>query len=439
MQTVRTIDARGRSEAAVAELVALRRPLAFDPLADEDEAAQSVRRVIAAVRDRGDEALVELNRSLEGADTPAGRLRVAPAEIEAARRALPGELRDAIRLAIENLRRYQRHALLKPPQPIADRGRELADRYRPLRRVAVWTPGASAPLPSTTIHCAVPAQVAGVPEIVLLAPPRVDNDIHPVTLGVAGELGLSEVYRVGGTHGVAAAALGTATIRRVDKIVGPGSRYVQLAKKFLFGLIDVESFAGPSELIVIADASADPVTVAVDLLAQAEHDPGMAVLVALDEALAATVVEELPQQAAGLARGEQALACMARYGAVVLVASREQAAEVTDAFAPEHLHIQTDRPAELADAIDCAGAIFLGPWTPESAGDYVAGPSHVLPTGGTARFFSALSANDFMRHTSVLAYNAMAIREDAAAIAALAEAEGLSAHAEAARRREARR
>ncbi len=280
-----------------------------------------------------------------------------------------------------------------------------------------------------SVYRVVPAQVAGVAESVMVAPPRYERSIHPVTLAVAAELGVTEVYRVGGAQAVAALALGTQTIRRVDMIVGPGSVYVQLAKRLLYGVAGIDMFAGPSEVVVIADDSANPAWVATDLLAQAEHDPGCAILVTADEGLAGKVEAELEKQLPTLSTYEGAKRSLETLSAVLIVADLDAAVEVTNEIAPEHLHIQTRDAQAVADRIDSAGAIFVGHYAPESSGDYVAGPSHVLPTGGSARFFSGLCCNDFLRRTSMISYTHAAIRKAAPAIATLAEAEGLAAHA----------
>lgn len=412
------------------QLIELRRRLSLtDLLVGHSPQLDSVQEVIQAVRERGDEALVELTERFDGASLSVDQLRVPIEERAEARRTLPEPLGDAIEHAIENLRRFQQHILHAQSEVLDVDGARMQIRFRPLRRVAVCVPGASAPLPSTAIHAIVPAQVAGVREIVMFAPPRYEGTIHPVTLAVAAELGIDEVYRLGTAQGVAAMALGTRTIRPVDKIVGPGSIYSQLAKKQLFGLCDIESFAGPSEIVIIADGSAHPEYVAADLLGQAEHDPGSAILITPDRDLVERVEQALERQIGELSRGDEAAKCLADYGAIVLVENLEQAAELAEAFAPEHLTIETDDPESLADRIDSAGAIFLGHLSPEALGDYVAGPSHILPTGGSARFFSGLSCLDFLRRTSMIRYEAAGLKRDGQAAATLADAEGLDAHA----------
>jgi histidinol dehydrogenase len=390
---------------------------------------ESVQEVIQDVRRRGNQALVELNERFDGATLAADALRAGPDELSRARDEIDPSLAAAFRHAIDNVRRFQEHILQRTADPLVAGGVSLQARFRPLHRIATCIPGGSAPLPSTAIHTVVPAQVAGVREIVMFAPPQHEGSIHPVTLAVAAELGLTEVYKLGTTQGVAAMALGTETIRPVEKIVGPGSIYSQLAKKQLFGVVDIESCAGPSEIIIIADESARPEFVAADLLGQAEHAPGTAILITPDRDLAGRVEQALERQLAELSRSQQTAQCLADYGAIILVADLDQAAALAEDFAPEHLTIETADPETLADRIDSAGAIFMGHHSPEALGDYVAGPSHVLPTRGSARFFSGLSCLDFLRRTSLIRYDRKGLDRDAEAAITLARAEGLDAHA----------
>lgn len=428
MSRTRIIHA-GQTDAS-AELRALRRPLLLDRLILEDAPeTRSVREIIADVCRRGDEAVSQITARLDHADVPPDRVRATADDIERARHALPADLLEAVRHSIRSVREFQSSLLAARPRPITVGGKTLSLRSRPVRRVGVWVPGAAAPLLSSVIHSAVPAQVAGVKEVAIAAPPRHKGDIHPAILGVAGELGITEVYRMGGTQGIAALAVGTQRVSRVDTIVGPGSVYVQLAKRLLYGVVDIDMFAGPSEVVIIADVSARPAFVAIDMLAQAEHDPGCAILLTDQPQLAEQVAVEIDRHLATLSRREGAARCLDAYGAIVVVRDMDEAVALTNEIAPEHLEIATKSPAELADRIDSAGAIFLGHYTPEAAGDYVAGPSHVLPTGGTARFWSGVSALTFIRRTSLIDYTAEGLAADAAAIDLLARAEGLDAHA----------
>jgi len=428
VSVIDTIDAT--SESGRRRLDELRSMMTMtDLLLGPSPQADSVRQVIADVGERGDRALIELNERFDGVRLTADRLRVGADELSQAHESLAPSLLDAMRHAIANVRKFQQHILHRGGAPLVVGGTSLQVRFRPLHRVAVCVPGASAPLPSTAIHTIVPAQVAGVAEVVMFAPPRHEGSIHPATLAVAAELGLTEVYRLGTAQGVAAMALGTETIRPVEKVVGPGSVYCQLAKKQLFGVVDIDSFGGPSEIVIIADASANPEHVAADMLGQAEHDPGTAILVTPDRDLAERVDRALERQLGRLSRSEGTAKCLQEYGAIVLVADLDQAVELAEQFAPEHLAIETADAESLADRVDSAGAIFMGHHSPEALGDYVAGPSHVLPTRGSARFFSGLSCLDFLRRTSLVRYDRDGLERDGQAAIDLAEAEGLGAHA----------
>ncbi|NLX23323.1 MAG: histidinol dehydrogenase [Phycisphaerae bacterium] len=425
---MRVIDA-GRSD-AVAELRALRRSLLLDRLVLEvPPEAQIVQDIITDVCRRGDQAVAEITARVDGAQVPPDAVRVPPEHIAQARAKAPAALLDAARQAIAAVRRFQEHLLKGSTPPLQLPDRTLSIRVRPVRRVGVCVPGASAPLLSSAIHSAVPAQVAGVQDIALVAPPRHNNDVHPAILAVAAELGIFEVYRMGGAQAIAALAMGTDCVPRVDKIVGPGNVYGQLAKRMLFGVVDIDMFAGPSEVLIVADSSARPAFVAADMLSQAEHDPGCAILLTDDRSLVEGVLAELDTQLTQLPRPEGARRCLANFSAVVIVRDMDEAVALANDVATEHLQIETRDPAAVAERIDSAGAIFLGHWTPEATGDYVAGPSHVLPTGGSARFWSGVSALGFLRRVAVMEYTAEGLVQDAPAIEALATAEQLHAHA----------
>ncbi|HUX14945.1 MAG TPA: histidinol dehydrogenase, partial [Phycisphaerae bacterium] len=325
--------------------------------------------------------------------------------------------------------------LLRNPKPLKRKGRRLSLLYRPMERVGVFVPGGKAFYPSTLLMVAVPALSAGVPHVAVASPPTANGDIHPAVLATCRICGLAEVYRIGGTPAIAAFAYGTETVPAVEKIAGPGNLYVQLAKRMVYGRVDIDAFAGPSEVVVLADASADATLVAADMLSQAEHDPGSAVLVTPDEALANRVSEELERQVVALDRAEATRRSLEKYSAVVLVADLDEGARVVNELAPEHLQILTADPRAALRDIRSAGAIFLGPYTPVAVGDYVAGPSHALPTGGTARWASGLTANSFLRSMSVIEYDTRALAADADDFQRLAETEGLTAHAESVRKR----
>ena len=307
-------------------------------------------------------------------------------------------------------------------------GGYLRQRYVPLRRVGICVPGGAAAYPSTVLMTVVPAQAAGVAELAIVAPPTPLGAYNADLLATCHELGVTEVYRMGGAQAVAALAYGVEGIPRVDKIVGPGNLFVALAKRFVFGEVDIDSIAGPSEVVVIADDSARADYTAADLIAQAEHAPGASVLISWSPGLLDDVAEELGRQLADLERGELARQSLEQFGALVQVRSAEEAADLANEIAPEHLHIAAENAEQLLEKIPNAGAAFLGHFSPVALGDYAAGPSHVLPTGGTARFASGLSATDFVRAGSVIAFDRAGLEAVADDIRVLAEKEGLTAH-----------
>jgi histidinol dehydrogenase len=332
----------------------------------------------------------------------------------------------SIRLAIKNVKEYQSKIFVGKDKSFKSTG----IKYTPIRRVGICVPGASAPLPSTVIMTAVPAQVAGVKEIVVVSPPRYKGSIHPVILATCKELKIKEVYRIGGAQAVMALAGSTKTIPNVDKIVGPGNAWVQMAKKKVLGLVGIDSIAGPSEVLIIANKQANPVWVAADMLSQAEHNPGSAVLFTDSEKLAIDVLVELKRQAAALGRAKETIDCLLGFGAIVAFKNMSDIVAQANVFAAEHLQIQCGKQSrQIANKIKNAGAIFIGDYSPVAVGDYWAGPSHTLPTGTSARFFSALSANDFVKSTSIIEYDKKKLTASAEDIIRLAEAEGLDAHA----------
>ena len=297
-----------------------------------------------------------------------------------------------------------------------------------MKRVGICVPGGAAAYPSTVLMTAVPAMTAGVPEIAIVVPPTEFGGYNTDMLATCHEIGVTEVYRVGGAQAVAALAYGVDGISRVDKIVGPGNLFVALAKQYVFGDVDIDSIAGPSEVIVLADETAKPDFVAADLISQAEHSPGSGVLITWHEPLIEQVRKALDEQLAKLDRGELAQQSMLDYGALILAKDEQEAAELTDLLAPEHLHISMSNPESMLARIQNAGAIFMGHYTPVAIGDYVAGPSHVLPTGGTARFANGLAATDFLKRSSVICYDADSLQGDADRVRLMAAKEGLTAH-----------
>jgi histidinol dehydrogenase len=409
-----------------------------------------VREVIADVERRGEAAVLEATARFDKVTLAAGGLRV-PAEAIAAARAKADDAFMALAgRAIANIRAYQQSILVKAPAPLRDGGKELSVRYTPMDRVGVYVPGGRAFYPSTVLMTVVPALVAGVRQIAICSPPTsegpcangaveanatggtpVPRDVNPMVLALAAELGVDEVYRIGGAQAIAAMAVGVEGLAPVDKIVGPGNAFVAEAKRQLFGRVGIDSIAGPSEVLIIADQTARPDFVAADMLAQAEHDPGSAILVTTSAALAQKVSCEIEMQLAALSRLAAIRQAIQNNSAIIVVGDLDAACAVANAFATEHLQIITADDQAVFAKIRNAGAIFLGPNTPVPLGDYYAGPSHVLPTGTTARFFSPLSCNDFLKSSSVIRYDAAALGRDAQDVIDFARREGLTAHASA--------
>ena len=401
---------------------------------DEDEAgvADAVRNIVADVRARGDEALLAYTRKLDGWNPlRATDLVAGPAELAAAWKGLPAAGRRALRTAADRIRDFHRRETDAVVPTYRDRlGARLGQVSRPLARVGLYVPGGTARYPSSVLMTAIPARVAGVGEIVAVSPAdRATGDVDAWTLAACHVAGVSRLFRVGGAQAVAALAHGTATIPAVDKICGPGNAWVAAAKRQVFGTVDIDMIAGPSEVLVLADAKASPAEAAADLLAQAEHDVrAVSVLVTPSERLATAVRAEVDRQLAGLPREEIARRSIVGRGAIVVARTLGQAVELADRFAPEHLVLLVERAARLVPRLSRAGAVFVGSRTPEAIGDYVAGPSHVLPTAATARFASPLSVATFRRRMSVIEFTPAALAAVAPAVEAMAAAEGLDAH-----------
>jgi histidinol dehydrogenase len=401
---------------------------------------RAVERIIDAVRRRGDAAVTEYTRRIDGVDLKPRQFDVPPKKLKAAWLATPPPLRRALRTAHRRITAFHKTQRLKG-WTIREPGfGRIDERVLPLDRVAVYVPGGKAAYPSTVLMDVIPAKVAGVREIVLITPPGADGWPSPMTLAAAWLAGAHRVLRVGGTPGLAAAAWGTRTIPRVDKVVGPGNIYIATAKRRLFGRFDIESIAGPSEVLVIADRTARLEWVAADLLAQAEHDQAAvagAILIGGGAARAQRLAIEVQNQLAGLSRRKIAASALAKNGFIIHVRSAAEAVELANLKASEHVEIHAANARRLADRIRHAGAIFIGPWTPEPVGDYVAGPNHTLPTGGTARFFSPLGVWEFYKTSHTVETSRAGLAALAKDIVTLAEAEGLTAHAAAVRRRRA--
>jgi histidinol dehydrogenase len=390
--------------------------------------------IVDDVRRLGDAALLELTKRFDGVELTAGELQVSEAEWAAA--VVPADLEASLVEAARRIEAFHRHQLPRSWWVRDEHGSLLGQQVTPLDRVGCYVPGGSAAYPSTVLMNLIPARVAGVGQLVVVSPPGPDGRLNPAVLAAARLAGAREAYKVGGAQAIAALACGTASIRRVDKIVGPGNIYVALAKRLVFGEVGIDTIAGPSEVVVVADRTADPGHVAADLLAQAEHDPlARAVCLTDATAVAEAVRAEVARQCPRLLRAEIASAAVRDHGAVVVTRDLAEAVEIANRLAPEHLELAVADPFAWLPAVRHAGAIFLGPHTPEVVGDYLAGPNHVLPTGGTARFASGLSVEDFVKRSSVVHYTPAGLRAAWPHLARLAAAEGLQAHSEAARRR----
>lgn len=409
------------------------------PSVSGDEPIAAVRSILRDVRERGDDALIELTERFDG--VLLAELRVPRAEIEAALTSTPDDLRRALEMARDRIRAH--HETQLRPETVHDAdGVHIRSFHRPVDRAGCYVPGGRAAYPSTLLMTAVPAQVAGVAEVAVCVPPDRDTgSVAPVTLAAAAVAGVDEVYAIGGAQAIGALAYGTDQIPAVDVICGPGNRYVALAKQEVAGTVGVAAaFAGPSEVVVIADDSVRPELAAVDVILQAEHGPdGLAWLISWDESVLDAVDAEITRLVAAAPRSAEITATLREGGHGVLVDDPAAAVDVANLVAPEHLELLCRDATGLVASIRNAGAIFVGPWSPASIGDYVAGPSHVLPTDGTARFSSALTVDDFLKHHHVITVDGEAFDTIGPAVQALAEAEGLDAHAESIRLRRALR
>ena len=407
---------------------------AFDALLNakreqEEDVAQAVRGIIADVRARGDAALVELTNRFDRAGVTVETLKLSAAEIDAAVGQVSKEQAAAIESAASRIEAYHRRQLPEDARFVDEAGALLGWRWTSVDSAGLYVPGGTAAYPSSVLMNAIPARVAGVGRIAMVTPAS-GGKLNPLVLAAARRAGVSDIYRVGGAQAVAALAYGTQSIRAVDKIVGPGNAYVAAAKREVFGQVGIDSVAGPSEILVIADAGNDPEWIAADLLSQAEHDASsQSILITDDAAFADSVDAAATRQIATLPRRAIAEKSWGDYGAIITVAKLQDAASLADAFAPEHLEIATADPENYAKLVRHAGAIFLGRYTPEAIGDYIAGPNHVLLTSRTARFSSGLSVLDFMKRTTLLGLNAQSIAAMGPDALTLAEAEGLDAHA----------
>ena len=398
-------------------------------------AAELVRRIVTDVREKGDSAVIEYTKLIDRVEYRPEDFLVSEAEyLEAERQADPQVL-ASLRRAAENVRRYHQEQKPNSWMSYREHGSILGQSVIPLDRVGIYVPGGTAAYPSSVIMNAVPAAVAGVSEIIMMVPPK-NGKINPYVLLAAREAGVDKIFKIGGAQAIAAMAFGTETIPRVDKITGPGNIFVTLAKKEVYGHCDIDMLAGPSEILIVADETADPVYTAADMLSQAEHDPLACSIVITDCAeLAEKIAKEAELQLAKLPRQEIAKASLDRNGLIVIAEDIRQAIEFANVSAPEHMELLTREPFQLLPYVRHAGAVFLGAYSPEPLGDYFAGPNHVLPTGGTARYYSVLNVETFMKRTSIISYTQPALAAVSEDIIRLAETEGLDAHANAIRLR----
>jgi len=396
----------------------------------------TVREVLQAVKRQGDKAVLHYTAEFDNQTLKPEELRVTGSELDAAYQQVSKELMEAIRLASRQIEAFHRQRVPKSWVHFGDDEVVLGKRYTPVDRAGLYVPGGRAAYPSTVLMNAIPAKVACVPHVVMVTPPGAGKAINPAVLVAAQEAGVQEIYRVGGAQAIAALAYGTETIPKVNVITGPGNIYVTLAKKLVYGTVGIDSLAGPSEVLIIADETANPVHVAADLLAQAEHDPmAAAILLTTDAGLAKNVQVAVERQLVDHPRRIDTEKAIAHYGLIVVVESLQAAAEFSNEFAPEHLELEVKDPWALIPDIRHAGAIFLGYSTPEAVGDYLAGPNHTLPTSGAARYASALGVETFLKHSSIIQYSQTALQKVAGAIDVLATAEGLPSHADSVRRR----
>ncbi len=397
---------------------------------ENKQVQETVDAVIADIRANGDKALFAYTKKFDKFDVNADNIQLTQAEIDEAYTQVDSELIEVIKKSAQRIAAFHEKQKMNSWLEPNKNGEMLGQLIRPLARVGVYVPGGKAAYPSSVLMNIIPAKVAGVEDIVMTTPPNAEGKVNPTTIVAAHIAGVDRIYKAGGAQAVAALAFGTESIPKVDKIVGPGNIFVALAKRSVYGYVNIDSVAGPSEILVLADESANPVYVAADMLSQAEHDEmASAILITTSEKLAGEVKAELEKQTAVLERKEIIEKSLANYGAIILVNNFDEACELSNAVAPEHMEVCTSEPFALLPKIQNAGAIFLGHFTPEPLGDYMAGPNHVLPTGGTARFFSPLSIDDYIKKSSILSFSEDAFRKLGGDVIKFANAEGLTAHA----------
>lgn len=445
---MKIIDTKNMSPKAVAEL--LKKP-PFDQVVlgegakasitkvfgSELTATEVVEKIVNDVRTKGDEAVFRYTKDIDGVVLSPATIEVTADEFTQAAQKVDSTVLAGIRQAITNVKSFHMEQIPKSWLTYREHGSMLGQSCIPLERVGIYVPGGTAAYPSSVIMNAVPAAVAGVKEIIMVVPPAKDGSVNPYVLTAAKEAGVTRIFKVGGAQAVAALAFGTELIPKVDKITGPGNIFVTLAKKAVYGHCGIDMLAGPSEILIVADKSADPSYIAADMLSQAEHDVlASSILITDSKELIDQVAIEVERQLAKLPRKNIAQAALERNGLLILVEDIMQAMELANLSAPEHLEILTKEPFAMLPYVRNAGAVFLGPYSPEPLGDYMAGPNHILPTGGTARFYSVLNVETFMKKTSIIAYTQKALSAVSSHVIALAEAEGLVAHANAIKVRE---
>ncbi|NMM65572.1 histidinol dehydrogenase [Clostridium sp. P21] len=395
-----------------------------------EEITQKVQVILKDIKENGDKALISYTNKFDSKNVNVKNILVTKEEIEKAYESVEKEFIDAINLAVENIKFFHEKQKRNSWMITKDKEVVLGQQVRPLEKVGVYVPGGTAAYPSSVLMNTIPAKVAGVRNITMVTPPLKDGSINPNILVAADIAGVDKIYKIGGAQAIAAMAFGTETVERVDKIVGPGNIYVAMAKKSVYGNVDIDMIAGPSEILVIADESANAKYIAADLMSQAEHDKlASSILITTSKELAKKVKEQLKIQVEKLSRKDIVLYSLKNYGAIILTDNMEQAIEISNNIAPEHLELCIKDPFLTLGDIKNAGSIFLGHFSPEPLGDYIAGPNHVLPTSGTARFFSPLSVDDFVKKSSFIRYSKEALLDVGDKIVKLAETEGLTAHA----------
>lgn len=398
----------------------------FDPVIEE-----RTRSICEAVRQRGDEAVLELTRKFDGAQLTADDLVVTKAELQKATSAADTQLREALKAASANISTFSQLARRHDWDTRNQEGGRVGEKFDPFQRVGLYIPGGTAPLVSTALMTILLAKVAGCPEIVVCTPCDAEGKVNDALLFAAKQAGANEIYRIGGAQAIAAMAYGTQTIRPVQKVFGPGNAYVVMAKRLLFGYVSVDLLPGPSELLILADKTANPAFCAADLLAQAEHGSGheRTWLITDSSALLKSVQKEMDRQLSSLNRADRIRQALDANGYLIQVKSLDQGVELANALAPEHCEIMTKNPRSLSREVKTAGAIFLGDWSPTVLGDYVAGPSHTLPTGGAGLSFAGLTVDQFQRRTSIVEYNRTSLKKSVPLVEVIAGHEGLTAHA----------